>query len=355
MTESTDSDPGLYRRGDLPILVLSQDYELFFQQSGSIEKCLIEPADQLADFAETRRIRITFFVDAGMLCRMQQLSQVDAGIGKDLSRIQRHIASLYDRGHEIGLHIHPHWEDTRWTRETWDFSDTRYQLQQFSEVEVADIVSRYTLALKELCNGEVTSFRAGGFCIEPFDILRDSLLANGITADSSVVPGAVLKDKDKGFDFSSAPDTPWWRFSVSPCAPDLSGEFLEIPLTPLQLPAWHYWGRALDKLLKRQPAAVIGDGLSKAIGRREIMRRLVGAGRVSELSIDVPKSPHLVSPQVARQHREVWQVMGHPKLFGKPSLEKLDKFIACKKFRRFESITGLAIAIRAGELSSRAA
>lgn len=339
----------------MPILVLSQDYELFFQKSGSIEKCLIEPGDLLADFAGTRGICITFFVDAGMLCRMERFSQQNASIGKDLTRIRRHIASLHDRGHEIGLHVHPHWEDTRWTGDTWDFSGTRYRVQQFSDVEIADIVSRYTFALKDLCDGAVTSFRAGGFCIDPFDKLRDALLMNEITIDSSVVPGAVIKDKDKGFDFSNAPDIPWWRFSASPANPNSAGEFLEIPLTPLQLPVWHYWGRALDKLLKRQPAAVIGDGLSKAIGRREIMRRLLGAGRISELSIDVPKSCHLVSSHVARQDRDIWQLMGHPKLFGKPSLENLNNFITCKKVRRFESITGLATAIRARELSSRAA
>ncbi len=350
MTERTDSGSYLRRRQDLPVLVISQDYELFFQHSGSIEKCLIEPSNLLTDFAEKSGIRITFFIDAGMLCRMEQLASTNTTIEKELSRIKRHIESLHDKGHEIGLHVHPHWEDTRWTGDAWDFSDTRYQLREFSAPDVIDIVSRYTLALKDLCDGAVTTFRAGGFCVEPFDMLRDVLLDNGITIDSSVVPGALLKDDDKGFDFRGVPDVPWWRFSRSPVYPNSMGEFLEIPITPLVLPVWHYWGRAFDKILKRQPVGASGDGLSKALGCREIIRRLSGAGRVSELSIDAAKASQLMSPRVATKERDVWQVMGHPKLLGKPSIEKLQKFISWNKIQRFESVSGLAAAFRAGEL-----
>ena len=40
---------GIYKRRqrDLPILVVSQDYELFFGESGSIEKCLIGFASEV--------------------------------------------------------------------------------------------------------------------------------------------------------------------------------------------------------------------------------------------------------------------------------------------------------------------
>ncbi len=331
------------------MLVLSQDYELFFQRSGSIEKCLFEPTNMLLDFADKSGVRVTFFVDAGMLSRMQQLSPTNASMAKDLSRIQSHIRSIHDRGHEIGLHIHPHWEDTRWEGGAWDFSATRYQLRDFSTDEVGDIVLRYTRLLNELCDGNVTTFRAGGFCVEPFDAIRDSLLQNGITIDSSVVPGAVLKDENKGFDFSNVPKRSWWYFDESPLIPSANGRFLEVAITPVVLPFRHYWGRAIDRVVGRQPAGVVGDGSSKAIGKREIIRRLAGAGRVSELSIDGAKAGRLVSSRVRRQNRKIWQVMGHPKLLGKSSLDLLQKFIKWKDIRRFESLSGCASAIRAGE------
>jgi len=333
-------------------LLVSQDYELFFRQSGSVEKCLIEPTDILRDFARTVGMRITFFVDAGMLCRMQDLAHGNLPLEKDLSRIKQHIESLHSDGHEIGLHVHPHWEDTKWTDGAWDFSGSRYQLRDFSSDEISDIVARYSMALKELCDGEVSSYRAGGFCVEPFEVLGKVLQENGITVDSSIVPGARLDDDDKGFDFRRVPQKSWWYFEDSPTMPTSNGSFLEIPITAMVLPFHHYWGRAFERVLKRRPVGVIGDGSSKAIGKKEIIRRLVGAGRVSELSLDAPKAGQLNSPRVLRQNRNIWKVMGPPKLLGKSSIEALRKFIDRKEIQRYDSLAGIAAAIRAGTLST---
>ena len=49
---SNDSGSYMRRRQDIAILVVSQDYELFFGRSGSIDKCLIEPCEMLLNFAE---------------------------------------------------------------------------------------------------------------------------------------------------------------------------------------------------------------------------------------------------------------------------------------------------------------
>ena len=53
MTNRTESNSHMRRGEDLPILVVSQDYELFFRKSGSIGKCLFEPTDMLLYFTDT--------------------------------------------------------------------------------------------------------------------------------------------------------------------------------------------------------------------------------------------------------------------------------------------------------------
>jgi len=334
---------------DGPLLILSQDYELFFQKSGTVEQCLIKPTDLLLNFAKRNGIVVTFFIDAGMLSLMRRLARKISAIGKDLSRIKKHIETLQLAGHEIGLHVHPHWEDTRWSDGAWNFSGSRYHLGEFSLGEATEIVERYLNELNEICAGNVQSYRAGGFCIEPFGQVRDALLDNGISVDSSVIPGAVLKDRAKGFDFAHVNDSAWWAFQESPLLPDSSGEFLEIPVTPLVLPALHYWGRAFDRALRRQPIGILGDGLAKSLGFREIARRLACLDRVSELSTDSPKSEHLVSSQAVQHNRTIWHIMGHPKLLGGKSFENLQKLLDWKKFRYFCSVSGFADGIRAAE------
>ena len=325
--------------------MLSQDYELFFGQSGSIEKCLIEPCEMLLDFASKRDVRVTFFVDAGMLVAMEREAASAPEVRRSLDQVRRHIESLSNAGHEIGLHVHPHWEDTNWKFGAWQFGGTRYQLRDFSADEIERILESYTHTLQDLCDGNVVSYRAGGFCVEPFDLIGVKLRRLGITIDSSIVPGAALFDPDKGFDHRAAPDRAWWRFSDSPLCPDDDGDFLEIPVTPVKLPVSYYWFRLVDRLLGRRSTDMLGDGISKAIGRREVVRRLAGAGLVSELSIDAPKAGQLVTDHIESQQREIWQVMGHPKLLGESSLRNLDKFMSRAGIRRTLTLRRVASSI----------
>ena len=330
------------RRGDAPLLVLSQDYELFFGVSGTPGKCLFEPCDALLAFASANDSRITFYVDAGMLLAMRRYESGSNHVRRQRDDIRNHINSLARAGHEIGLHVHPHWEDTRWADDGWDFSATRYQLREFSDAEIAEIMRSYTHELAELAEGAIASYRAGGFCVEPFERIGGALKDQGISIDSSVVPGAKLKDAAKGFDFSDAPGLSWWHFSGSPAVSDSDGEFCEVAITPLVLPVHHYWGRLFSRLGGKPSAASAGDGVSKAIGKREIIRRLLGAGRISELSIDAAKAHHLVTHKVLSQPRNAWQIMGHPKLLGQRSLTYLAQFMEHFQIRSSMTVSEFA-------------
>lgn len=326
-----------------PALILSQDYELFFgPSSGTVDACLFEPCERLLEFARLNRLRITFYVDAGMLCRMRRMAPQSAALARQFGDVQDHIRRLHLAGHEIGLHVHPHWEDTRWTANGWDFSGTRYRFSEFSDDEIDNVFRTYASVLQDLTDGGVVSYRAGGLCVEPFERIRDVLLSVGIYVDSSVVPGASIRDPSKGFDFRSVPDRPCWRFESSPRTPVADGRFLEVSITPVRLPKLHYWGRLADRLKRRQRASGGTAGESKAIGKLEIVRRLLGMGNVSELSLDAAKARELVSRQVCNQQRDLWQVMGHPKLLGPDSLTHLAHFIRAHNIRRFETVASFA-------------
>lgn len=324
------------------LLVLSQDYELFFGTSGTVEKCLFEPCEALTAFARKYDARITFYVDAGMLVALRRYSAKVPRLQREYDAVRRHIAQLARAGHEIGLHVHPHWEDTSWTEAGWDFSGTRYQLRDFSDTEAVGTVKSYAAELQDIADSKIVSYRAGGFCVESFHRIVPLLSELGILIDSSVVPSARLDDAAKGFDFSTVPDMPWWRFDNSPTLPSENGQFVEVAITPLVLPVTHYWGRLVDRLKPGPPTASTGDGVSKAIGKREILRRLLGAGRVSELSIDAAKSHHLSQRKVQEQQRAAWQVMGHPKLLGRDSFDHLVNFIDGAGVKRLVTVTEFA-------------
>ena len=102
-----------------PILVLSLDYELFFGKSGSVQRCLVDPCDALAVTAKETGLEITLFVDAGMILCMQRESASSPAVSKMADQVRDHVTSLAAQGFEIALHVHPHWEESRWTNGAW--------------------------------------------------------------------------------------------------------------------------------------------------------------------------------------------------------------------------------------------
>jgi hypothetical protein len=333
------------------VLIVSQDYELFFYRSGSVDKCLFEPCDALLASAARYGYRITFYVDAGMLVRMAQEARRHAALASDFDRIRKHLASIAGAGHDIGLHVHPHWEDARFDGSAWDFQKTRYRLGDFTPAEAAAIVRGYAEALSKACDTAVSSYRAGGFCVEPFDWISAALLDLGIDVDSSVVPGARLRDGVKGFDFRAVPGTDWWLFSRSPAAAAGDGLFLEIPVTPQKLPVSYYWRRLASRLASRPGATTFGDGSPKKIGAQEALRRLAGMSRLAETSIDEPKADELDTLTKCMPNRKILHVMGHPKNLSRRSLNRFEGMLESRGLERFENVRSAARLIRGGDLA----
>ena len=308
-------------------LILSTDYELFFHRSGSVQKCVLEPGERLLEFTARHGMKMTFFVDAGMLRRFDRHASDNRALADDARAVREQLRRISAAGHEIGLHVHPHWEDTRLVDGHWDFSDTRYRLDRFGDDEVADIFESYFDLLQALSDAPVVSYRAGGFCIEPFSRIAPHLERLGVTIDSSIVPGARLNDAAKGFDFSRIAEKSHWRFDDSPSRPAAGGRFTEVAITPLRVGRFFFWGRLIDRLSGGQRGEQYGDGLSKALGKPEVLRRLAGQSRVSELSMDDAKAPLLEHALAAAPARRTWHVMGHPKLLSERSLEHLAAFV----------------------------
>lgn len=331
------------------VLIVSQDYELFFHRSGTIEKCLFEPCDALLKSAATYGYRVTFYVDAGMLVALARFAGRYAALGSELDRIRAHLASLAAAGHDIGLHVHPHWEDARFAGAAWHFDATRYRLADFTQPEASEIVGAYARALGEASGVAPTTYRAGGFCIEPFHWIADALAGEGIDVDSSVVPGARLRDGVKGFDFRLAPARDWWRFARSPTEPLEGGRFLEIPVTPQKLPISYYWRRLAGRLAPGSPGSTFGDGSAKKIGRGEALRRLAGQSRTAEASIDDPKADELEN-LAGRSSRRLLHVMGHPKNLSRRSLSLFETLLETYRLNRFEHVASAARLIRSGGL-----
>ena len=233
-------------------IILSYDYELFFGiNSGTVQKTLIAPTNQLLDCMDSVGAKGSFFIDYLMFERLEQLD--DERAKDDLRLIKEQVKDIVRRGHRIELHLHSHWIDAKYNGDgTWDYSNfEHYSLYSLSKEEVSRQFREGTAYLtnlaREVDSGyKIVAFRAGGWTIQPFNIMRECFKTNGIVIDSSVMHGICQDNKYSRFDFRNAPNKEYYHFYDDVCKEDEKGEFIEVPITVYTK---HLWLRIADKVL----------------------------------------------------------------------------------------------------------
>lgn len=218
-------------------IILSFDYELFFGiKSGTVQKTLIEPTNELMNTMEECGFRGNFFIDVLMIKYLKM--NTDDRSKEDLELIENQLRDMVRRGHRIELHLHPHWVDAKYNGDgTWDYTEYRhYSLNSFSEDEIIHFFKYGSAYLNSIGseinpNYRICAFRAGGWAVQPFGKLKKAFLAVGIKIDSSSGYGAYEHLKDSYYDFRNMPHKDFYNFEDDVCEEVLNGSFLEVPIT----------------------------------------------------------------------------------------------------------------------------
>ena len=304
-------------------LLLGLDYELFFgRPAGTVEACLIEPTAALLAAADALGIKISLFVDAGYLCRLRAEQARYPRLSADYSAIAHQLADASARGHDVQLHVHPHWEDSHFDGEHWRIDVGRYRLHDFEPAAREEIVRRYRDQLAELAVAPVFAYRAGGWCLEPFAEIAGALRAAGVWLDSTVFAGGFNTDRERGFDFRGMEVNDAWRFELEPREPCDDGYFMEIPISAAATGPWLYWRMALARLTRAARHRAFGDGRPlEHEGGYYLSRLLRGAS--GPASLDGFKASYMARLLRRTPRDGLLNVMGHPKSLTRYSLECL--------------------------------
>jgi hypothetical protein len=317
---------------------VSLDYEIFFgSKSGSIEKTLIEPTAATAEVVRTHGARLSLFVDAGFLVRLAEYSRQSAQVDRQYAAVRRQLETLLNEGHEVQLHIHPHWEDSYWTDDGWLIDTTRYRLHDFDREAMRSILRRYYDALSQVSDQRgIVAFRAGGWVMQPFQEIGDALYELGIRIDSTVFQGGRADSKTHWFDFTDAPRLSRWRFESDPLVPREGGRFLELPIASFQSDPLFFWRMALLRAVAGSKHKPWGDGRAVPSGRKDLVRKL-RATSASVVSIDGYRASCLAGAHSDYQNKggTDFVIIGHPKLLTKYSLRLFGEFLAQHRDEQF--------------------
>jgi hypothetical protein len=307
-------------------IYITLDYELFFGRStGSVQKSLIEPTARLAAVGKRHNVAFTFFVDAGMLHAMGKYLH-EPQVAGQFELVRTQLQELKAEGHSLQLHVHPHWEDMHFTDGAWRGEVSRYRLDQFDETEIQRIVGQYKSALESVTGGPVHAFRAGGWCIQPFQKIGAALKDNGIHLDSTLYRDGYMNTATHKFDFRGMPTAAAWRFEDDPMIPHEEGYFTEIPISTTRYSRFFYMTMVFHRLIKNPGYGFLGDGVPIGAGRWNPLRLLM-TGDDGVVSLDGFRV-RLLNPSLARHDARHpggnFVAIGHPKAFCDQTFHQLE-------------------------------
>ena len=242
--------------------LLTLDYELFFQKSGDAYVSLLNPTAELLEVLERIGGKAVFFVDTIYLnlLKKSEIPQDAELYGKFESQLQEIVI----RGHRIELHLHPHWLDVRKENNEWVFQSYKhYKLNSLTEEKIIELFQvgvelLNLIARKAGPDYAVCAFRAGGWCVEPFEKLRSAFQICGIKVDSSVVPGMRLDGEVHALDYSGLKSNAFYRFSDDVRIPDKNGKTIELPVNGYYMSRWEKIAFALGRKMNRKNAEIFG-------------------------------------------------------------------------------------------------
>ena len=230
-------------------IILTIDYELFLgKETGTVRESLIEPTGRLLGSLEKNDSKMTVFWDILHYYRLLEYENKYPELKQDRLLIEEQIFDMVRRGHDIQLHLHPHWLDAVYEDGKWVFTYERFKLLSLSDINNPDDINTITGCVtitKKLMEDlirkidpsyKITAFRAGGYLIEPFCRVRDALYLNDIRIDSSVCPYLVNNNGDFSYDFLFYPTELKYGFEYTPQNKVETGRFTEVPITTVKIP-----------------------------------------------------------------------------------------------------------------------
>jgi hypothetical protein len=303
--------------------IITFDYEVFLgRNTGTVENSVLRPTRAILEVLRSNNAKAIFFVDTTWLMFLKENFPVD------YIKVADQLKEIVASGSSVELHLHPQWlnatvEDGNIVFGTFE----HYKLQSLGREEIINLFQQAIGLLKEITNKNISCFRAGGWCIEPFSDVKPAFEFFNIKYDFSVVPGVFLNEgKVYDYDFSKVPRLPFYKFQNSVNENITDGSFTEIPVSTYQnSPFYRIANKSLLKLVNDK---VFGDG--KSAKEKSMNSTITQALKFTSGMLTIDKTStllfrYLLSVHFGRARHIV--AVSHPKIISKQALRNLE-FVA---------------------------
>ena len=314
--------------------ILTFDYELSLgNDSGTIEKCMIEPTYKILEILKRNNSKALFFIDSTFLVVLKQ------DYYEGYLKVKNQILDILKNGNDVGLHIHPHWIDSymisknRWSFKSYD----KFRIHNVNEGLKSKIIKDSFEELYEISQEfdisyKINSFRAGGWCVQPFEFIKDDLKNLGIKYDFSVLPDSYINNLPKHFfDYRKYPKNKYfWRFSNDVIKEDKNGYFTEVPTSTYKTNIFQIL--KLKKDIKDLSISGDGHGIGEATNK---IKRIINLIKKIKPFVRYNFSSDYMTLDffiniTNKLNKELLVYVAHPKVFTTESFKILDYI--CSEF-----------------------
>jgi len=229
-------------------IVITGDYEVFGNGTGDVKKCMIEPTYELMGICEKFGAKYTLFAE---VCEYWAFKKAEEArkIRFNYSpseEIEKQLKEVIRRGHDVQLHFHPQWLESKYTENNWKVNLNYWRLPKVphglgsydDELSLRGLFFKGISTLERLLmpvnpSYRCIAFRAGGWSIQPSKEIIAAMLDMGVLADATVFKWGYNLRWPFFYDFRNAYSNcdPWWidPDDINSARKDNRGTVLEVP------------------------------------------------------------------------------------------------------------------------------
>jgi glycosyltransferase involved in cell wall biosynthesis len=322
-------------------LLLTFDYELFLgKRSGSVDNCILRPTERLLDIFDQYGISgAIFFVDLTYIKRLSE--EKHPACIRDHERIREQLIKILKKGNYVFPHLHPHWREAEYISDLnqWKMESTNsYRLHAIPAEESDRYFSFSMEYIKGLMqnagvNYEVNGYRAGGWCIQPFETYRPYFEKYGIKYDFSALRGFKMPGKNIVYDFTQIPARNIYSFSTKVENADPLGKFKEVVISTIYISKLkRFFNKLLYKVLWYTKRTGYGDGYSAVDGEASVIKSIQNMEKKTRdlaemVSIELLTGFTNDAYKSYLDNNDFMHFISHPKMIGEHNLHTFEKFI----------------------------
>jgi peptidoglycan/xylan/chitin deacetylase (PgdA/CDA1 family) len=319
-------------------ILLTLDYEMFLGKNpGTIQNNLILPIGKILKEASKYNIKLTIFVDAAYLFILNKFSSRNEELLDDYNQIVQNLLEINEQGHDIELHVHPQWFYSDYENSKWHLDHKHYKIADLKLEDAKILFKEAIKVLEAIVLKKIIAFRAGGFSAQPTELLTYLMKENELYTDSSVFSKSSYNSDFQKYNYRHIPSKGVYRFSKDLCVEDISGEFVEIPVSSVKLFPWFYWTFVFNRYVNKKYHSNFGDGYSIKTTKKDILKRLL-LPTYGLATIDGYKISYLENIIKKNRRSDLVTILGHPKLTTPYSIDRFSIFLQ-RNSKKYEFTT----------------